>query len=815
MKILVLAALLLSTSLIAADRSNSHSTSSRRAPANPSDELIAPEIQQAANKIAVRITTEHHGGSGVIIAQKGSNYLILTNARIISGATKIEIQAPDGKKYLATPIDGKFDNKYDLALLQFTSETKYELAKLDELASSPIEPQQRIYSAGFPFGTQDLRITRGEISQLTDIPFDDGSQIGYVTTKGEKGLQQGMNGGPILDDRQNLVGINTTAITPISRNYLDRDGYKVSPKLNAIYSRANWGIPIYNFLANVNTDLLYEYNLPQVERQVRLTGNLAKLNHQARQMTVRIENSGGTGSGVIIARKGNSYYVLTAKHVVEDEELNPPRNFTNHQIITADRTRQKVTSIVVTQGVDLAIVKFDSKNNYPIARLGKYSQNNDDLAFVGGFPDREDEINSPIWQWQLNPGYIVSPEVSKIFTQNNSSFNNGYDMYYGSITHKGMSGGGVFDLEGNLIGIHGRAESTKQEMKLGGSLGISINSLMGVLAELKISPKLLNKITKVNPSVLNQLDSLSLRDATRTETLRKRNLAIEAMRKNILIPEAGSDGKRWLVYGNQLTRILDFESANRAFDRAIAKGEVLDGNYGKTLSLLMLRKYDQAQDSVAKAISLVSDRERENYYFLWKYQSVIFVELYKYEEAIRSIDLAIELAPNDPLLPIQKAQILSDSGKYSEAIALSDKIIEDNKAAYAYYSRGLIKFGSGDAKGAVVDLIQATKINPNFVESYAALGIAKATLKDYRGALADADRAIKINPRNAFAHIVRCTANSKLGHFQDALTDSDRAIKFIQINDLDRVVIRTNVMFFALFQIQHCRNLAQSGLGDK
>jgi Domain of Unknown Function (DUF928)/Trypsin-like peptidase domain len=317
----------------------------------------------------------------------------------------IEIQAPDGKKYLATSIDGKFDNKYDLALLQFTSETKYDLAKLDDLAGSPIEPKQRIYSAGFPLGTKDLRISRGEISQLTDIPFDDGTQIGYITNKGEKSIQQGMNGGSILDDRQNLLGINTTAITPILRNYIDRDGYKFSSKLNAIYSRANWGIPIYNFLANVNTDLLYEYNLPQVERQVQLTGNLAKLNHQARQMTVRIENSGGTGSGVIIARKGNG-----------------------------------------------------------------------------------------------------------------------------------------------------------------------------------------------------------------------------------------------------------------AFDRA-------------------------------------------------------------------------------------------------------------------------------------------TKINPNFVEIYAALGIAKASLKDYQGALADADRAIKINPKNAFAHIVRCTANSKLGHFQDALLDSDRAIKFIQINDLDRVVVRTNVIFFALFQI--------------
>jgi tetratricopeptide (TPR) repeat protein len=534
--------------------------------------------------------------------------------------------------------------------------------------------------------------------------------------------------------------------------------------------------------------------------ELQQPGNLAKLNHRARQMTVRIENSGGTGSGVIIARKGNSYYVLTAKHVVEDEELNPPQNFTDNQIITADRIIQKVTSIAVAKGVDLAIVKFNSKNNYPIARLGKYSQNNDDLAFVGGFPDREDELNSQILQWQFNPGYIVSPEVSKIFTQNNLSFNNGYDMYYGSITHQGMSGGGVFDLEGNLIGIHGRSESTNQEMKLGGSLGISIDSLMGVLPQLKISPKLLTKITTINPSALNQID---------------RNIAIEAMRKNIAVPEAEADGKSWLVYGNQLTRILDFESANGAFDRAIAKGEVLDGNYGKTLALLMLRRYDRAQTSVAKAISLVSDRERENYYFLWKYQSVIFVELYKYDAAIQSIDLAIELTPNDPLLPIQKAQILSDSGKYSEAIALSDKIIEYNKAAYAYYSRGLIKFGSGDPKGAVLDLIRSTKINPNFVEGYAALGIAKASLKDYRGALVDADRAIKINTKNAFAHIVRCTANSKLGYFQDALIDSDRAIKFIQINDLDRVVVRTNIMFFALFQIQNCRNLAQSGLGHK
>jgi S1-C subfamily serine protease/tetratricopeptide (TPR) repeat protein len=796
MKKLLLTALFLTISVIPPADSNPLPSTPRLALGSSSD----LEIQRTAKDITVGITTENNRGSGVIIAQKGSKYLILTNARIVNQATKIEIQAPDGKRYPAEQIDGKFNRKYDLALLQFTSETKYTIAKLDDIAGSSIEPNQKIYIAGFPFNSQDLSITRGDISQLTDIPFRDGTQIGYITSSGRKGLSQGINGGPILDDRQNLLGINTVGIAPISHDYFDTDGYKPSPELNAIYANANWGIPIYNFLANVNTDLIYEYNLPQVERQVRLTGDLANLNHQARQMTVRIENSGGTGSGIIVARKGNSYYVLTAKHVIRDEELNTTQNFTNNRLITADRSQQNVTSIIVAKGVDLAIIKFDSKNNYPVARLGKYSQNNDDLVFVGGFPDREYEINSPIWQWRLNPGYIVSSEVGKIFTQNTSSFNNGYDMYYGSITHKGMSGGGVFDLAGNTIGIHGRAESTTKEMKLGGSLGISIHSFMGVLAELKVDPRLLKNTTIINPSTLNQ---------------RNRNLAIDAMKDSISPPQLDSDGKRWLVYGNQLTRILNFEGAIHAFDRAIAKGEVLDGNYGKTLSLLMLRRYDLAKESVAIAISLVNDRERHNYYYLWKYQSIFFAELYRYDDAIKSIDLAISLAPKDRLLLIQKAQILSNRGKYAEAIALSDRIIDSNKEAYAYYSRGLIKFQAGDYQGAVADLDRSTNINPNFVEGYAAKGAVKAILKDDRGAFADADRAIKINPKYAFAHIIRCEANLKLGQAQDALNDSDRAIEFIKINDLNQVVVRSNVMFFALLKLEYCRGTAKLKLEKK
>jgi S1-C subfamily serine protease len=169
------------------------------AQATPPDTRIAQEglltpqqVQQRAKNITVRITSENNGGSGVIIAQKGDKYLILTNAHVVRRATKIAIQAPDGQKYAATPLDGGFDAKYDLALLQFTSRTKYTLPDLSGISGSPITTERTIYSAGFPFDASNIRITKGQVSQLSDISFNDGTQIGYVTNKGEKGSCWGL-----------------------------------------------------------------------------------------------------------------------------------------------------------------------------------------------------------------------------------------------------------------------------------------------------------------------------------------------------------------------------------------------------------------------------------------------------------------------------------------------------------------------------------------------------------------------------------------------------------------------------------------------
>jgi tetratricopeptide (TPR) repeat protein/S1-C subfamily serine protease len=739
------------------------------------DILTPQEVRQTAKNITVRITSENNGGSGVIIAQKGNRYLILTNAHVIRRATKIEIQAPDGQKYQATPLNGGFDPKYDLALLQFTSRTKYTLPDLSGISSSPIDPSRIIYSAGFPFDSKDLRITKGQVSQLSDIPFDDGTQIGYVTDKGEKGIRQGMSGGAIFDARGVFLGINTVGVAPILPDYTYNDGSKPLPKLKAQYQQANWGIPVYNFLTRVKPDILYGYdNLPKVERQVTPTGYMARLNIKARQMTVRIENSGGNGSGVIVAREGNTYYVLTAKHVLQNPENT--QKYINHQIITYDQDRRGVTSSVVAEGVDLAVVKFESSNKYPVARLGEYSQNNGDVVFVGGFPGRE-KINSPLWQWQLNPGFVSDREQGKVETQTNQSFSNGYDLIYGSISYGGMSGSPVFDTAGNVIGIHGRAESSDLN-----SLGMSIQTFTGLLDKLRVNSSLL-QVVKANPVDLNSQDFKNV---------------IAAM-QNIPQPQAEDNGERWLAYGNQLYRTRQFDKAVVAFDRAIVKGQRLLGNYGKSLSLANTHRYQLAESAIDRAIAAIPSNQTSKYYYFWKYRSLILKALEKYGEALKAIDIAIKLDSNDLNLLNEKAIILDTLKQYTEVIAIYSAIINKQPEAFAYNSRGIAKYKSGNKQEAIIDFNSAIALNPKFVFAYNNRGIAKSALGNKQEAIIDYNRAIALNPKGTAAYNNRGNAKYDLGEKQAAIIDYEQAIA------LDH----------KLAEAYYNRGIAKSALGNK
>jgi serine protease Do len=89
--------------------------------------------------------------------------------------------------------------------------------------------------------------------------------------------------------------------------------------------------------------------IPQPVRA--MTGT--EVNEIAREVTVLIVSQQGQGSGVIIAREGNQYSVLTNQHVVSEQ--------TDYGIVTADRQTHKISSGSVRSlpDVDLAPVTLN------------------------------------------------------------------------------------------------------------------------------------------------------------------------------------------------------------------------------------------------------------------------------------------------------------------------------------------------------------------------------------------------------------------------------------------------------------------------
>jgi tetratricopeptide (TPR) repeat protein len=108
-------------------------------------------------------------------------------------------------------------------------------------------------------------------------------------------------------------------------------------------------------------------NIPeQFKDQENLSGIAKTIRDKAEQFTVRIDYPNGNGSGVIVAKNGNTYYVLTAQHVVENVE--------GYEIVTPDDKKYKVDgSNITTKGsADLAVVQFQSDETYQVATLADY-----------------------------------------------------------------------------------------------------------------------------------------------------------------------------------------------------------------------------------------------------------------------------------------------------------------------------------------------------------------------------------------------------------------------------------------------------------
>jgi tetratricopeptide (TPR) repeat protein/S1-C subfamily serine protease len=765
--------------------------------------ISAESIETIARQITVQVHVGDRRGSGTMIAKRGNRYTILTNAHVANKSNSYRITTPDGKTYqaqCAQPLKQgtcTADKNHDLALLEFTSTQNYTVPTWGD--SRSLKPGETVYSAGFPFEGRELKIDKSQVTQQTSKPLQGGYQIGYSGT-----TAQGMSGGSLLNSSGQLIGIIGFNSQPILNDgYQYQDGTQPLPDVVKEWRKSSFAIPIATL---ARLDRQYQAFLPSGSSTVAYTGVVKQVDDIAAQITVRIEDkNGGNGSGVIIAKDGDTYYVATARHVVRTNDgeniavaLSTP---------TQEQIPLKVEQInIPNAGLDIAIVKFNSKQNYRIAEVGNYQVQRGQWLFVSGFPGKDGKK-----QRHLTAGGASGKDAESDM-QNPSNFKlngQGYEMVYTNLSFPGMSGGAVLDQQGKLVGINTSAENGNsiEQINFGNSLGIPISTLIGVASQGQVG-KL--KISDLNtpPSELTSIEAEQ----------------VFAQLYNFQSPSQNATAKEWLDYGNILWRGLQSDRAIAAFDRAISllnnskidqterKEKLTIAYLGKGFTLGSQAKFQEALKEVKQASAT-----DPNSYPAWRYQGIVSAKLGDYKEgliayqkareilkdkednkfssyielvtnillplgetseAIKLLNEAIRLRPNSAHPYLLRSMSYAYQKDYKQALEDSDRVISlDRNNPLVYQTRAIIYSGQKDYKQAIEYLTKAIAIDSKNGDNYQhRAGIYKLNNENPL-ALTDCNRAIELNPKNPYAYHIRAEIYRSLKDKNKALADFKEAIR--------------------------------------
>lgn len=141
-------------------------------------------------------------GSGVIIDARAG--VIVTNHHVVDNGSKFTIDLLDGRLLDAVLIGA--DKATDIAVLQVTASglSQVQIADSDQLRTGDLA-----FAVGYPLGL-DQTVTMGVISGLGRSGLGDRVED-YIQT--DAAVNSGNSGGPLLDSRGRLIGINTSILS--------------------------------------------------------------------------------------------------------------------------------------------------------------------------------------------------------------------------------------------------------------------------------------------------------------------------------------------------------------------------------------------------------------------------------------------------------------------------------------------------------------------------------------------------------------------------------------------------------------------------
>lgn len=182
-------------------------------------------VYEQVNRSVVNITTKavkadvlffldaafEGSGSGSVLDRAGH---ILTNHHVVMEANEIKVTLFNGETYSAKLVG--FDAVNDIAVLKIDAPPE-QLFPVPPGDSRQLRVGQNIYAIGNPFGLERT-LTVGIISSLNrSLPSRTGRTMKSIIQI-DAALNRGNSGGPLLDTRGRLIGMNTAIASSTGEN---------------------------------------------------------------------------------------------------------------------------------------------------------------------------------------------------------------------------------------------------------------------------------------------------------------------------------------------------------------------------------------------------------------------------------------------------------------------------------------------------------------------------------------------------------------------------------------------------------------------
>ena len=275
----------------------------------------APPRQQRGRQ---RRGPENTSGSGSGFLFTPDGYL-LTNSHVVHDARRIEVLLNDGERATANLVGDDPDT--DLAMIRIEG-LHHPAATLG--SSAALRVGELVVAIGNPYGFE-CTVTAGVVSALGRTFRSQGGRLMDNVIQTDAALNPGNSGGPLLNSRGEVVGVNTAVILPAQ-------GLSFAVGI----STARWVIPLLLKEGRVRRSMLGlgVQNAPVLRRVVRHHGLL----HDSGVLVIHVEPRGPAARAGL--REGDVIVALD-----------------NHPVSSVDDLHRRLSGDAVGHALTLALLR--------------------------------------------------------------------------------------------------------------------------------------------------------------------------------------------------------------------------------------------------------------------------------------------------------------------------------------------------------------------------------------------------------------------------------------------------------------------------